>query len=1198
MNRGILYKGKLLYEEWGRYLGLLWPTRHIVRIMKFTAILTVVFTFQVSAFIFGQNINLSYKNASLKTVINAISSQGQIDFVYKEQFMENAKPVTIELNNGSIEGAIKQVFSGQPFQYHIEDGIVYITPRHSKFIIEQNDSPATQQQELRIRVLNPEGEPLVGASIYRVDSSGKRSTVIATTDENGYFTVDKDLEGSSVEVYHVGYSAERIVASERTKNITLSLQLTEVEEVEIVLNTGYQQLPKERATGSFGVVSKSQIEKPTLNIGQRLIGTMGGVQANLDVDGNPTFEIRGQTSLIASAEPLVVVDGFPIQGGFNSINPNDVESMTVLKDAAAASIWGARAGNGVIVITTKSGSSDGRLSIDFQAFTRVGSKLDLDYVNPLASSSETIDYEMMSFNKWSAQENNGSFEENYNKSWSLGTTALSEHYLGNITETERDDILNKLRLQDNRQQIRDNLLSNPVDQQYNLSIHSTTERMRNSFSLMFNDSQSNFKETGRKQVLLTHRSGTKVFEWLDFNTSITLQYHDQKQNGVSLSNIQQLSPYEMLRGEGGELTNIHQYYWPIMERNVPMSSFPYSDWTYNPISEIRNRDLNQKDLNARLMGGLVFKPLEGINFESSIQYETFHTFTNNHYYEGSFYVRDMVNTATFWDRDNDTFTPNLPEGGILDQSRVNMEAYTFRNQLSVNKDFSDRHQVNFVAGTELSSFLTNGFINPTTYGYNDETLTIGKFPNGPGGDFYQIKNWLGNNQTFDYTSSYTSTTERFFSLYGNAAYTLDRKYTVSASARTDASNLITDDPKYRYAPMWSVGGSWQMGREEFMQSVSWVDNLGVRLTYGFNGNVDKSTAFMPLVNMNTTPNSYTNDIFASVSSYGNPTLRWEKTGTVNLGVDFFFLQGKLFGKLDLYNKHGKDLIAELSIPSVNGTTTQKLNNAEMVNRGIEIELGTRLPIKGDDISWMGNLAFSYNKNEITSLFVSNYIASDLTDGGTRSYVEGYDANSMWMFRYAGVHNTQPMIHGEGDALYDFGQWTPGDGRDFMVNTGTKVAPYTIGLMNSFKIYDFDFSFIFTGKLGHVFKKSTFNYPTTWNSRVLPNKHLSDVINSSPDQMVPLPFNDIEDRYYFWDRFLPYLDYVSANASHFRLQEVNLTYHLPTTNWSLLNKSRLMVYAQGNDLFTVLFNKDKEDPEYPIGTIKPLPKFTFGVKASF
>ncbi|HEU4610121.1 MAG TPA: TonB-dependent receptor, partial [Chitinophagaceae bacterium] len=339
---------------------------------------------------------------------------------------------------------------------------------------------------------------------------------------------------------------------------------------------------------------------------------------------------------------------------------------------------------------------------------------------------------------------------------------------------------------------------------------------------------------------------------------------------------------------------------------------------------------------------------------------------------------------------------------------------------------------------------TQNFGYPTTYGYNDETLTRGTFPNGPGGTFFPIKNWLGKNQTFSYTNSFAYTTDRYFSLYGNAAYTYTGKYTLSGSYRTDASNLISEDPKYRYSPFWSVGLGWSLSKESFMLPVSWIDRLYVRATYGFNGNEDRSSSFLPLISLGGTPNTYTNDYTASISNYGNPTLRWEKTGTWNLGIDYTLFRGKLYGKIDVYNKHGKDLLATLSIPAINGTTSQKLNNAEMTNRGVELELGTTLRLSGNDIVWRSNFNFSHNRNVITKLFVAQYSASTLAGGGSAAYVEGENANSLWRFVYAGVENKQPMIQGPDHTKYDFGAFTPGDGRTYMVNTGTTVAPYTLG----------------------------------------------------------------------------------------------------------------------------------------------------------
>jgi len=604
------------------------------------------------------------------------------------------------------------------------------------------------------------------------------------------------------------------------------------------------------------------------------------------------------------------------------------------------------------------------------------------------------------------------------------------------------------------------------------------------------------------------------------------------------------------------------------------------------------------------MGGLTVKPLPGLSFDTKVQYELFNTFNRDLYEEDSFYVRKRVNEATAWNRTTNVLTANLPKGSILAQPsgghRSKANSYIFRNQLNYNRSFAGMHEVNAIAGSEVSNFVTEQFTNPISYGYNDETLTVGTFPNGPGGAFAPIRNWMGSNQTFRYINQSTYRTERFLSLYANAAYTYADKYTLSGSVRTDASNMITDDPAYRYAPFWSVGGAYQLGREAFMGGLEGLDRLNLRLTYGYNGNVDRSTSFRPLISLDTRPNDYTGDNTAWVSSFGNPTLRWERTGTWNLGLDYSLWQGKLQGKMDLYDKQGEDLIAELSIPAVNGTNVQKLNNAAISNKGIEVEVGTTLPIRGADIVWRGNLNFSYNKNRVTKLFVANYTATQLY-GWNRDYgdyVEGYDANTMWMFEYAGIKDKQPTVKGANGDTYDFGGWAPGDGRDYLLNMGTRVAPYTLGFSSSFKIYDFNLSFTLTGKLGHVFRTMSFNYPDVTRSRLLPNKKLADILEADPERMVPLPLNDSEPRYYFWDRFYEYLSYLSANASHLRMQEVNATYRLPTQKWPLLGKSEAMAYVQGNDLFTVLFNKAGEDPEYRMGRMKPRPRFTFGVRVGF
>lgn len=1177
-------------------------------VMRLTAVLLIVFMLQVSAKVSSQNVSYVGENVRLESLFSSIERQTGYVFIYKKAILREFKPVTIKASNVPLTSFLENIFEDQPFEFTIKGkNILIYADRNTvfrRYFPGKLYAPTPMLDtviDVRGKVVNQNQEPVEGATV-----TVKGSRKAATTDAFGFFRLNGVDRTATIIVSSVNMEIFEMKLNGRA-NLTISLtsRTTALNDVTVTASTGYQTISRERSTGAYNVISRSQLEKPTTNLATRLIGTTAGLQAKLDENGNPTFRLRGQTTLIPedavqplAQQPLVVLDGFPIQGDFSTINPNDIESITVLKDAAAASIWGARAANGVIVVVSRNARKGTPLKVELTAFTRMGKKFDLDYVNPLATSAETVEYEKASFNNWSAQTVSGSLMSDYYKAFSLGSTAMSEHNLGYISLEERDAILARLASQSNKSQISDYLLANPSTQQYNLSLSGSTGKMTNNLSFMFEDNQSNFKKTDDRKYMLNFRTTSNIFKWLDLNVGGLVQYNKLNTSGVTLPDIQGFSPYEMLVNEDGSLTKLHRYYYPILERDVPMNLFPYSNWYYNPIEEINNRKITSEQLNARLQAGLTFKLMKGLNFDSRVQWELFNTYNRTLNNENTFAVRDIVNTSTGWDQATNTFTQNLPKGSTLAQNRSRGQSYNWRNQLSFNRRFGQDHEVNAIVGTETNNRVNETFVNPTTYGYNDETLTTGLFPNGPGGTFKTLPNWLGQNQTFGYTNTFSYRTERFFSYYGNVAYTFQNKYTISGSFRTDAANIISDDPKYRYDPFWSVGAAWQVYKEKFFRNISTIDMLAVRLTYGYNGNVDRSTAFQPLINQAATPNVYTNDQTATISSFGNPSLRWEKTGTWNLGIDYSILKNRLFGKIDVYRKLGTDLIATISIPAVNGTTSQKLNNAAMTNRGIEIELGTYLPIKGRDISWQGNVNFSYNKNEITRLFVATYASSTLAGGGSGAYVVGEDANSLWRFEYAGIQNSQPMIKGPKGTLYDFGAFAPGDGREYMLNMGTSVAPYTLGFLSNFKIYDFNLSFIVTGKFGHVYQRKGFNYPPTWTTRVLPNKKITEVVNGDPSKIVPLPLNLIEPRYYFWDRFHQSLSYLIENASHIRMQEVNLTYTLRRSPIQKINFTRLQLFAQANDLFTVYANNADEDPEYPLGTMNPRPRLTLGLKCEF
>lgn len=1055
-------------------------------------------------------------------------------------------------------------------------------------------SAFAQQKQVKGKVADGDGNPLAGVTV--IVKGTNRGT---TTDAQGNYAISVG-QNESLTFSYLGYEAyEESVGNKTQMNVEMAEAAAQIEQVMV---TGYQTISKERATGAFDIISADQIEKPTGNIASRLIGAAAGLVGSQDAYGNPTFEIRGRSRLSTGVtEPLLVVDGFAIEGGFETINPNDVASITVLKDAAAASIWGAKSANGVIVVTTKNAKKadeKATVTVDYSGFLKVRPQLDIDYYMNRASADDVLDYTIDNFYKWDASQWHPESSD-YSDGSATAFKIMNNHRLGRITEAQRDAALKELRGKDNTDQIKEYFLQNPIVHQENISVNIATDRTRTTLSALYQNDRKNFKTQNSEKYMVSFRNQTKLFKWLDMN--LNGQY-SRTASENSYESPFGLAPYEMIVDENGDYIRYDGGVSPeYVAENVPIEKFPYQNWTYNPLEEMRGQKLQSWSTNARIQAGLTVKIIEGLNIESKVQYELQEGRSKSYYTEDTYYVRDMINKAASWDKKTDEVTPNLPSGGVLTQSRTQREIMTIRNQINFNRTFAEKHAVAVVAGVETIDNVYQSFGNPTTYGYNDATLSVGTFPNGPTG----TKNWQNASQSFSYTNSFSYTTDRYFSAFGNAAYTYNDKYTVSGSIRTDASNLITDDPKYRYAPFWSVGASWQIGKEKFMEDVDWVDMLTLRATFGYNGNVDRTTSFKPLISVSGSPSVATNEYTASISSYANPTLRWEKTRTWDVGVDFNLLKGKLYGKLDIYSKNSMDLIGSVTLPGVQGTSSMKMNTAEVSNKGFELEVGSALRIS-KNVRWTGNLMVAYNKNEIVKLATTPSNAYALAySGGSSAWMEGYDMNTLWAYKYGGLMNggseanpeMKPTLVGKDGVQQFFNSWPGGDAMNISYEMGTLVAPWTASFATSFQVYDFDISLMLTGKFGHKFMRTGFNYPGMSGNPV-PNKYYQDVLNCDPNEMVPLPQTEVETRYYFWDRFYPYMSYLAENAGHIRVQELSVAYNLPKKACKWLGVKNMKFYAQTNNPFSIYFNSYDEDPEFQYGSMRLQASYTFGIKCTF
>jgi TonB-linked SusC/RagA family outer membrane protein len=1173
----------------------------LLLVMRLTTVILIASIMQVSAVTFGQRINMYEKNKPLKTVLRELTRQSGYGFFYDGKLIAEHQKVSVNLSNVEFDEALKRVFSGLDLNYEIDGKIVSIKKKEESSLLDRLIS-VFAKSDIRGKVTNENGEPMGGA-IVKIEKENS-PTKTGLTNEKGEFLFPALEEGKyTITVSYLGYVTQNLPVVLSGSNVSLNFKMifnTNDLQVVNIVNTGYQKISAEKVTGAFDNVNRNQLQKPAKNIAERLIGVVAGMQIKTDANGNPTIQVRGQTTLTgnflgAGNTPLIVVDGFAITGTevnsaiqpFGNINPNDVEDITVLKDAAAASIWGARSSNGVIVITTKRGSKNSPLSINFSANTRLAKKQDVSYITGLAGSAETVDFEQLAFNKWGANPNNGTIFSN--SITSQATVIMNEHYLGYLTEDQRNAGLAQLKTQDNRGQISDYLLENPVTTQFNLSLSGGSRKMNNYLSLMAEHSQSNFKKSYDDKYALNYRTNANLFKWLDFELSGTFQLYKPTANGVQLYDIQQLSPYQLLKNPDGTLTNISKYYQPTMNRLVPLAKFPYS-FDYNPIQEIENRSITNNNILGRLQAGLTFKVLPGLTFDSKVQYENIRNEARRYENDRTYAVRNVVNTSSTWDRTpTGPVTRNMPLGGALNQTFSNIETYNFRNQLNFSRTFADKHEINVLVGNEVNNTTTKTTVSAPTYGYDDQTLTVGAFPNGLTG----TTGWTGLSNNFAYFNSFGYATRRFYSLYANAAYTYSGKYTLSGSYRTDASNLIAKDPKYRFSPFYSAGLGYEIGKEKFMQDISWLNRLNLRATYGRTGNVDNSTSPFVLLGINPGPDFYTNLPIGRIASKGNPTLTWEKTATLNLGLDYAVLDHKLYGKIDFYQKKGNDLLANIAIPSYTGSTSSKFNNAAMLNRGIELTLGASLPLKGNDIIWTGNFTGAYNKSKITKLFNPNFNANALAIGGSFAYREGYDPSTYWAYQYAGLVNGKSAIVGPNGTFLPMNSFLTDDGRSYMQNVGTTNPRYIFGLSNSFKVYDFNLSFITTAKLGAVFKSQGFEYNSS-AFLVLPNRQLSSVLNGDPAKILTLPSDPNDATYSGWGNTFRYLNYNYLSANLARLQELSISYNLPQSVRSKFKIKGAQLIVQGNNLYTWLANNRGEDPEYLFGSLKPRAQYTFGI----
>lgn len=1047
-----------------------------------------------------------------------------------------------------------------------------------------------------------DGSSLIGCTV-RV--KGKKAATI--TDANGNYSITAK-PGDILIISYIGYETVEVPAgSKKASNIFMVDDSVIMDDVVV---TGYQTLKKFNVTGSVNTINN---EKISLRSSTGLNGLLEGTVPGLNVY-NDNFRIRGGASMNSGNDPLFIVDDFEVEE--LPENMDMVESITVLKDASATAIWGSRAANGVIVITTKKGKAND-FKISYSNNFKVSAKPNFDDLHR-ASSEQIIDYDREA-HLYGYNSMMGGFGYQ-GAGYSLSQEILNDYWEDVVIDwetgavlpmdptklAEMDARLNKLKTYSNRKQLEDNLLRNAFRQQHLVSISGGNERINYYLSGSFIGGHSEYVGDKNRSYNINSRMSYKLLHNLTLRSDLSATFNNNDNGYTNLSSdIYNMFPFQMLLDEqGNRIADYTQF--SRMDADKYTSEYGYLSFGKNLLDEVDLANNTTKNTDYKARFGLDYRILEGLNLSADYQYERYQSINKDIQSVNSYSVRELINQHTVINENGLSY--RIPKGDILDHSQNDIEAWTMKIGATLNRNFGidKQHYVNATAGFEVRSKHST----TETYrklGYDDQVLSwspidaVDLATNGTTPPWYDYPMRY-------YASSYDGFNDilnREVSYYLSGVYTYDNRYTVSGSLRIDKSNLFGVSDKYRRNPIWSFGANWNIKNEKFFHC-DVITALMLRASVGLTGNFDRSGRTSPImIGQFISSDLVDGGGYMRITTPPNPLLRWERTRSINLSVDLGLFD-RVNTTFTYYHNKGYDLLGEAQLDPTVGYSEQLINSADMNNTGMEIQLDADL-IRTRDFTWNLGWVFGYNKNEITrnSAHDSSPVLNRVH--GTTRFVEGYSRESIWSYRWAGLNEMGlPQAYkADGTKVTSYEDLDVED----LEYSGTYQPKYSGSLSTGFRYKSLQANFLFTYNFGHVFRVE---YPdmNPFGSSPALNERIADRWRQPGDENktdIPAICSDMMNYLMTYQTGASELAQYSSNSIRkgdmIRLREILLNYELPKKCLHNSPVKRLSITAQLNNVWLWTANKEGYDPEAvsPVsGTFSltdPI-AFTCGVKLDF
>ena len=964
--------------------------------MKLFIFLMCCFTFSLSANSFAQQekVNLDLQGVSIKTLFSEIQRQTNLHFIFNTEQTEQLNKLTVKAKEESVKSVLDRVFEGTGFTYTFRDNIIMV-----RFEGKNSVQQANKEMEIRGVVKDKSGEPLPGVTVLIVGTQ----LGTATGMDGDFLLRVPEQDSVRLRFSFVGMKTKDVPYKKNQPALVVVLE-EEAESIGEIVVTGYQQIEKRNLTSSVVTVKTSELKTiGASSIEQMLQGVVPGlsvVNTSAAPGAAPKIRIRGTATISGNADPLWVLDGVILENSvpvtaadlnspdvmnmFNSviggINPNDIESITVLKDASATAIYGTRAANGVIVVTTKKGKANS-FNIAYQHTSTLSIRPYYDNFD-LLNSKERIAL------AWENYEDGLSVWGGTHFNGTPGLEGLLNSYaLGQITREQLNSMANKL--EETNTDWFKTLFRNAYTQTHNLSVSGGTERTNYYISLNYNGEEGVDKASEYKNYGGMVKVNTRLFQGVNMGAILQMDRRDREMyhSSIDLFNYAVRTSRALPLHEDN--WDLHYYIGTVSGR-----------WhKFNILNELANTGNESTQTDIKGIVNLTVNLYKGLKYEGLFSYASSHSTARDYATEKSAYVADIRGYEYGEGSEEDIKKSPLPYGGVYNEQTYEQRSSLIRNGLTYKGSLTEDLSIDVLLGQEFRNTNYKG-LKSNTFGYFHDR----------GNTFYEpaLGESTGHLKRNKVTRSLVDRSN--ISYYGVVSAMYGDRYVLNANIRFDGSNLFGSNPKYRYLPLWSISGRWIISNESFLQDNNTISNLALRASYGLRGNIVEDSS-PSIIAAALPPNAVTGLFEMEIQQAPNPDLKWETTASFNVGLELGLFDDRLSLDVDYYLDESKDLIAYKSVSSVSGFSGKYVNYADVRNQGIDVSLSGTL-LKNKDWRWTAAFNMGYVKNKVTkstSTAQAKYLVQSVYTPG--EVYEGKPVDGMFSYRFAKLDDKgMPMFY--------------------------------------------------------------------------------------------------------------------------------------------------------------------------------------------